>query len=48
MKTSELIRIVKTRIAAEEKNATGTSVLYEIVRQLERLEKYENEKEDKR
>lgn len=48
MKTSELIRIVKTRIAAEEKNATGTSVLYEIVRQLERLEKYESEKEDKR
>ena len=41
MKTSELIRIVKTRIAAEEKNATGTSVLYEIVQHLEKLEKYE-------
>lgn len=41
METAKLIEIVKTRIAAEKKNATGVSVLYEIVRHLEKLEEYE-------
>lgn len=43
MDTCVLIDIAKTRIAASEGNPTGRSFLYEVVKALERLQKFEEE-----